>query len=123
MTERRKASRRERRHQSVRKQTKKETDFVDDVTNATKTRNHERNGCGFWLNRVGIALILTGAAVSIGATLFGIVSGRSRIEAMLTGALFQRRENYTRSGWRFYQTGLALGLAGFLMIVISIYGA
>ena len=70
------------------------------------------------LQFLGLLLLAVGVGYQVAADRH-LAPGRSWLETLMRGS-FQRREDYTESGWRYLRTGLKIALAGGALIIISI---
>ena len=71
-----------------------------------------------WVGRVGVVLFFVGFGCIVGAMAFGAES-HSRAAVWFRGAM-QRPGDYTSVGWRVYQVGVAISLAGMIAIVVGL---
>jgi hypothetical protein len=73
---------------------------------------------GVYAKWLGVTLFVCGAATSVVAMVFFTVSSSARTRALMMGA-FQTRADYTSKGWRFYVTGVALAVLGFVLAAMA----
>ena len=69
------------------------------------------------MSAFGVLLFLTGVAIRLGALLLG--SKSKQRWAVFFFRAFQRSEDYTPTGWRWYTFGSGLALLGFVLAVVS----
>ena len=74
---------------------------------------------GHWIKLLGVVLIFAGVTCRLASIGF-IAPGRSRFAVLARGS-FQKKDDYTPTGWHVYKLGFWVALAGFIVVVTAVY--